>query len=180
MSGQVAVMAESALPDPPTSDEFFAVLERVYDPHPEDTTPADSALFGDLFEEEEGNENTHKNFEVTMRAVHDFAAVLHTKGVTLSDLDAWFLAFSKWVLAPECILDEPEKVEQCKIDRQEMCKLAGVPYRAWCPNTLKSSVNTLALKFRETNPRAPVVASSMKQLAQYNRFWKAAGQCPAP
>ena len=53
MSGQVSVMADSALPDPPTSEEFFAILEKVFDPQPEDTIPADAALFGDLFETEE-------------------------------------------------------------------------------------------------------------------------------
>ena len=115
MSGQVSVMAESALPDPPPSEEFFAVLEKVFDPQPEDTTPADAALFGDLFETEEGNENTHKNFDVGMRAVHDFASILPAKGVTLSHLDDWLVAFSKWILTPESLFDEPEKVEQWRL-----------------------------------------------------------------
>ena len=44
-----------------------------------------------------------------MRAVHDFAG-----GVTLDDLDAWLLAFSKWVLDPECLFDDPQKIEQLK------------------------------------------------------------------
>ena len=113
----------------------------------EDTLPADSALLGDLFEKEaDGNLHTNKTFQVGMRAVQHFSAVLQAKGASFSDLDVWLVAFSRWILAPECLFDEPHKIEQCKTERQELCDLAGVPMRTWCPNTLKCHINVLAMK----------------------------------
>jgi hypothetical protein len=174
MSAQVAIVADSALPEPPLAADFFVRLEAVANP-PQDE-PADAALFGDIFEEEGGNENTAKNFMVAMTAAHDFAGVLHAKGVELEKLDDWITAFSKWILDPECLFDDPEDIEKCKKQRQELCLLAGVKFRSWCPTTLKTAVNVLALKYRETAPPAAVVASSMRQLPNYNNLWNAASK----
>jgi hypothetical protein len=154
-SGQVATMAEASLPLPPTTEEFFGALEKVVTPV-EDTTGKNDDLFGDLFdEEEEGNVHTKQNFQVGMRAVQDFAGVLHAKGKSYSALDVWLVKFSQWILAPEALFDDPSKIEQCKEERRQMAEDAGVPVRSWCPNTLKTQVNVLALKYRETFAAAP-------------------------
>ena len=174
MSAQLSVVAEASLPQPPSSEEFFGRLEKLV--KPDDITPADTALFGDTFEEEKGNGHTWKNFIKGMNAIRDFECVLEAKGLTLSKLDDWFTAFSKWKLSPEALFEAPEEQEICVKRRNELASLAGVTVRAWCPTTLKTTINVLALKYRETAPPTAICSSSTKQFPNYNKIWNAASK----
>ena len=97
MSGHVSVIAEASLPDPPSTKEFFARLEALANP-PLGTKPADTALFGNTFSVDLGNQHTHKSFMTAMNAVASFSKVLSAKGLVLDNLDEWLTALSKFIL----------------------------------------------------------------------------------
>jgi hypothetical protein len=162
MSGQVSVMAEASLPAPPSTKEFFARLEALANPPP-GTKPADTALFGNTFSVDPGNHHTHKNFMTAMNAVASFSKVLSPKGLVLDNLDEWLTALSKSILPADALFDTAEEKANCLQQRQELCDAAGIEIRGWCPTTLKTAVNVLALKYRETSPTVGIATSSMKQ-----------------
>ena len=59
---------------------------------------------------------------------------------------------------PEALFDSEDNIEEWKTERQELAALAGVKLRAWNPTTLKTAVNALMMKYRETALERAVVA----------------------
>ncbi|EPS57096.1 hypothetical protein M569_17729 [Genlisea aurea] len=104
----------------------------------------------------------------------DFAKVLDKEGVTITDLDEWLTAFAKWSMSLGTVFEEEAPRLAAMEQRRALCERAGVSVRSWLPQTLKTTVNALALMYKQTGPDSGIVPGVESQFPKYCRFFNAA------
>ena len=142
MPAQLVSVAEAALGPLPTSTEFLDRLVNVGSAL--DAAPADLGLFGQTFSESPRQPpGTEKNQKVALRAALDFQEVCKHKNVHMKHLDEWFMAFAKWTLHFDVLLDDDGARREAREQRKQLCVDVGVVMREWSPQTLKADFNIL-------------------------------------
>ena len=174
MAAQLSTVAVSALPRPPTPEQFIAGLKAAAAPR--ERSPADQALFGDTFAKQPWpTGGTAKNRQVALRAVLDFEKVCTVRQAVFVNLDDWFVAFARWSVNVVCLFDSPEEQEAATAQRKALCASANVTPRSWVPSTLVTMTNALAALYKEgTDPVGAVVPSVVAHFPQYCAFFNAA------
>ena len=104
----------------------------------------------------------------------EFDALCKSKNAEILDLDAWMVAFTKWILHPKFLLDGIAKVAAAVAQRNKLAADAGLTAKFWCPNNLKSVVNGMAHFYKQTKPAIGIVPSVSQQFPDFNLAFNAA------
>jgi hypothetical protein len=100
----------------------------------------------------------------------NFQKVCELRGYATTDLDDYMVAFAKWVLSVHALHDtEAEKIAT-KAQRQLPCQRAGVPMYEWAPQTLTSYVNALAVLYKSTKTKNPIVPKAKCHFPKFVTF----------
>ncbi|EPS57144.1 hypothetical protein M569_17677 [Genlisea aurea] len=112
--------------------------------------------------------------QIAYAAAVDFGKVLAQEGVVITDLDEWLTAFAKWSLSLDTLFEDEAQKEAALEQRKALCERAGVGVRSWLPQTLKTTVNALALMYKQTGPDSGIVPGVESQFPKYCRFFNVA------
>ena len=114
---------EAALGTLPTRQEFLYALDKAMAPKP---APADVALFGPFYakpaEHRPGTDRTHQQ---AYKAAKEFEAMCVVRQVQFDDLDDWFVAFAKWTVHPQFLLDDSSQLEAALLQRKQFAEEAN-------------------------------------------------------
>lgn len=172
MNKHTQVLVDAGLPvAPPVSTFIEGLKEFVHDKEMPGPDPEDG-MFGDAFANSKNDRKppgTEKARMLAIAAALEFEAVRISKGVELTKLDDWLVAFAKFTMDPEAMIDEEEKQKELKERRVELCGELAKP-KSWSPSTLRTYVNALATAWKSLGHGDTIVPYSEKQFPRFTLF----------